>query len=107
MSSTRIRLPFVRSADDGDAATAMGLLQVAYLRQDAPTALRGTRVDVHIATSAADRDPLGIGKLVTDSLHGIAWAHPSCLRAVEVVIGDEEDKPGWTDVWIHLEDGND
>ena len=107
MSAYRIKLPFVRSYADTDAETAMGMLGVAYMKQGAPVAPRGTRVGVHISTSATDRGILGIETLVLEALDGIAWEDRSCVKAVDVVIGTEECNPGWTDVWVHLEDDND
>lgn len=103
MSTTRVKLPFIRSYADADAETAMGMLQVAYLQQDAPTAPMGSRVGVHVATSATDRGLLGIMTLVLEALDGIAWADRSCVKAVDVVIGEDGAEPGWTDVWINRE----
>lgn len=107
MSAYRIKLPFVRSYADTDAETTMGVLGVAYLKQGATMAPRGTRVGVHISTSATDRGILGIETLVLEALDGIAWEDRSCVKAVDAVIGADEREPGWTDVWVHLEDGND
>lgn len=107
MSAYRINLPFVRSYADTDAETAMGMLGIAYLKQGAPVAPRGTRVGVHISTSATARGILGIETLVLEALDGIAWEDRSCVKAVDAVIGTDEREPGWTDVWVHLEDGND
>lgn len=107
MSAYRINLPFVRSYADTDAETAMGVLRIAYLKQGAPVAPRGTRVGVHISTSATDRGILGVETLVLEALDGIAWEDRSCVKAVDAVIGTDEREPGWTDVWVHLEDGND
>lgn len=106
MSAYRIKLPFVRSFADKDAETAMGMLGVAYLKQDAPKAPRGMRVGVHISTSATDRGILGIATLVLEALDGIAWESRACVKAMDVVVGEEESDPGWTDVWVHLEEGN-
>ena len=103
MSATRIKLPFVRSYADSDAETAMGMLQVAYLKQDAPMAPRGTRVGVHVSTSATDRGLLGILTLVLEAMDGVAWADRSCVKAADVVIGEDEVAPGWTNVWINRE----
>ncbi len=103
MSATRIKLPFVRSYADSDAETAMGMLQVAYLKQDAPMAPRGTRVGVHVSTSATDHGLLGILTLVLEAMDGVAWADRSCVKAADVVIGEDEAAPGWTDVWINRE----
>ena len=104
MSATRIKLPFVRAYADRDAETAMGMLQVAYLKQDAPMAPRGTRVGVHISTSATDRGLLGILTLVLEALDGVAWADRSCVKAADVVIGTEECSPGYIDIWVNREE---
>ena len=104
MSATRIKLPFVRTYADRDAETAMGMLQVAYLKQDAPMAPRGTRVGVHVSTSATDRGLLGIETLVLEALNGVAWEDETCLKAVDVVIGTEECPPGYIDIWVNREE---
>ena len=104
MSATRIKLPFVRACDDSGAETAMGMLQVAYLKQGAPMAPSGTRVGVHISTSATDRWLLGIETLVLEALEGVAWEDGSCLKAVDVVIGTEECPPGYIDIWVNREE---
>lgn len=106
MSAYRIKLPFVRSYADTDAETAMGMLGVAYLKHGATMAPRGTRVGVHISTSATDRGLLGILTLVLEALDGIAWEDRSCVKAVDVVIGTDEREPGWTDVWVNLEEAD-
>lgn len=106
MSAYRVKLPFVRSYADTDAETAMGVLGVAYLKQGATMAPRGTRVGVHISTSATDRGILGIEALVLEALDGIAWEDRSCVKAVDAVIGTEESDPGWTDVWVNLEEAD-
>lgn len=103
MSATRIKLPFVRGCDDGDAETAMNMLKLAYLKQGAPMAPHGTRVGVHISTSATDRGLLGIETLVLEAMDGVAWADRSCVKAADVVIGEDEAAPGWTNVWINRE----
>ena len=104
MSATRIKLPFVRACDDSDAETASNMLKLAYLKQGAPMAPSGTRVGVHISTSATDRGLLGIETLVLEALEGVAWEDESCLKAVDVVIGTEECPPGYIDIWVNREE---
>lgn len=102
MSATRIKLPFIRGIGETGAETAANLLRAAYAGK--PMAPRGTRVGVHVATSTTDRGLLGILGLVLWALDGVAWADRSCVKAADVVIGEDECAPGWTDVWINRED---
>lgn len=106
MSATRIKLPFVRTYADRDAETAMGMLQVAYLKQDAPMAPRGTRVGVHIYCYGGEgMGIVGIVTLVLEAMDGVAWESRAQVNTMVVSLGacDEGETP-FTDIWINRED---
>lgn len=107
MSTTRIKLPFVRTYADADAETAMGMLQVAFLRKEIPTPPRDVKVDVHIyCAPAEDKGTVGILTLVLEALDHLAWETREQLRTVIVQRGEgEEGMTPTTDIWINWEDG--
>lgn len=107
MSTTRIKLPFVRTYADSDAETAIGMLQVAFLKKDIPPKPY-VKVDVHIfCAPAEEKGTLGILTLVLESLDGLAWENREQLRTVIVQRGEgDEGMTPTTDIWISWEDGD-
>lgn len=110
MSSTRIRLPFVRTAGDGDAGTAMEMIAAAFLRAGVPTAPRGMGIVLHIyAAPANGKGALGIAALVKEALDGLAWEDfDSQVWALDVIKSDRHGPANQIiDIWIKREDGED
>lgn len=107
MSTTRITLPFVRTYADADSETAIGILQVAFLRKDIPPK-PNVKVDVHIyCAPAEEKGVLGILTIILEAFDGFAWDDREQLRTVIVQRGEGD--PGMqpvTDIWISWEDGN-
>lgn len=107
MSTTRIKMPFVRTYADTDSETAIGMLQVAFLKKEIPTPPKSVKVDVHIfCAPAEDKGIVGILTLVLESLDHLAWEDREQLRTVIVQRGEgEKDMQPVTDIWINWEDG--
>ncbi len=107
MSTTRIKMPFVRTYADADSETAIGMLQVAFLKKDIQPK-QHVKVDVHIYCAPAEqKGVLGILTLVLEAFDGLVWEDREQLRTAIVQRGDGEDgMTPTTDIWISWEDGN-